>query len=42
MFDLVVDFDSDSEEIRQTVMKDLNEVCPDYIFDIIIDSDYSD
>lgn len=42
MFDLVVDFDSDSEEIRENVMKDLNKVCPEYIFDIIMDSDYSD
>ena len=42
MFDLVVDFESDSEEIRKAVMKDLNEVCPEYIFDIIMDSDYSD
>ena len=42
MFDLVIDFESNQEEIRENVMKDLNEICPEYIFDIIIDSDYSD
>ena len=42
MFDLVVDFECDANEVREAVMSELHEVCPDYIFDIIMDSDYSD
>ena len=42
MFDLVVDFDCDAGEVREKVIEELKEVCPDYIFDIIMDSDYSD
>jgi len=42
MFDLIVDFKADAEQIRQQVKEQMEARWPDYCFDIILDSDYSD
>ena len=42
MFDLIVDFQADAKEIRNRVLAELNYLYPDWHFDIILDSDYSD
>ena len=42
VFDLVIDFKADAEEIKTAVEKDMKEKYPDYGFYIVVDSDYSD
>lgn len=42
MFDIIVDFNADAGEVRQKLNKELTSLYPDYSFDIILDSDYSD
>lgn len=42
MFDLIVDFAADAQDISAQVRRELEENAPDYAFDIILDSDFSD
>ena len=42
MFDLIVDFDADAEAVRGKIVSALHERWPDYRFDVVLDSDYSD
>lgn len=42
LFDLVVDFEADAKDIREKVLIELENLCPQMQFDIILDSDYSD
>ncbi len=42
MFDLIVDFQADARQVRNGVLEELSARCPDWHFDIILDSDYSD
>ena len=42
MFDLIVDFDADALDIQSKVQKTVQALYPDYRFDIVLDSDYSD
>lgn len=42
MFDIIVDFKADAEKARESVREELNGLYPDYRFDIILDSDFSD
>ena len=42
MFDLIVDFKADSEAIQKKVYDTITELYPDYKFDVILDSDYSE
>lgn len=39
-FDMLVDFDADTEKIRNEMLNNLNEKYPDYTFGIVIDSNY--
>lgn len=42
MFDFVIDFKADGNEIRQEALKRLRERFPDFHFDIALDVDFSD
>ena len=42
MFDIVVDFKADSQEVCSLVREELCALHPDYTFDIVLDSDFSD
>ena len=42
MFDLIIDFAADEHAISDQVRRQLSERYPDYRFDIILDSDFSD
>ena len=42
LFDLIVDFSADAEAVRKEVCEKLIEKYPEYRFDIVLDSDYSD
>ena len=42
MFDIIVDFGVDVEKVRDSVRKELTDTYPDYRFDIVLDTDYSD
>lgn len=42
MFDLIVDFQADAKATRDRVSAELTALCPCWIFDIVLDSDYSD
>ena len=42
MFDLIVDFSAEADKVRQELEGELKEVYPEYQFDIVLDSDYSD
>ncbi len=42
MFDLIVDFSADAQEICDQVRRELEERCPGYEFDVVLDSDFSD
>ena len=42
MFDLIVDFSADAPAVRDALCAKLTEKYPDYRFDIVLDSDYSD
>ena len=42
MFDIIVDFKADAEKTRDGVKEELAALYPDYRFDIILDSDFSD
>lgn len=42
MFDLIVDFASDAGAVRDALCAELKAAYPDYRFDIVLDSDYSD
>ena len=42
MFDLIVDFDADALNIQSEVREKVQALYPDYRFDIVLDSDYSD
>ncbi len=41
-FDIIVDFDADAIEVRDSIKKEISEKFPEFKFDIILDSDYSD
>ncbi len=41
-FDLVIDFKADASAVMQEVSKHMQERFPDYRFNIVLDSDYSD
>lgn len=41
-FDIVIDFKADAQSVRNQIKKSLEEACPGYLFDIILDSDFSD
>ena len=42
MFDLIVDFRVDGNKVRQELAEELRGIYPEYRFDIVLDSDYSD
>lgn len=42
MFDLIVDFSADAAAVRDAIAAKLKEQYPEYRFDIVLDSDYSD
>ena len=42
MFDIVVDFKNDANEVCSQIKKELTSLHPDYTFDIVLDSDFSD
>lgn len=42
MFDLIVDFTADAAAVRSALCAELKAAYPDYRFDIVLDSDYSD
>ena len=42
LFDLIVDFAADAEAVRKEICEKLIEKYPEYRFDIVLDSDYSD
>lgn len=42
MFDLIMDFQADMAAVRQRVLEEASREYPDYRFDVILDSDYSD
>ena len=42
MFDLIVDFRADGNKIRRELTEELKGIYPEYRFDIVLDSDYSD
>ena len=42
MFDLIIDFDADAPEIQKEVNEKITALYPDFSFDIVLDSDYSD
>lgn len=42
MFDLIIDFAADAQSIVDQVHEQLSERYPDYRFDIVLDSDFSD
>ena len=42
MFDLIIDFSADAAAVRDAVAAKLKAQYPDYRFDIVLDSDYSD
>ena len=42
LFDLIVGFDADAVSVRDAICAKLKEKYPDYRFDIVLDSDYSD
>ena len=42
MFDLIVDFKADVKAVRDELCQTLEERYPDYHFDIVLDSDFSD
>ena len=42
LFDLIVDFSADAEAVRREICEKLIEKYPEYRFDIVLDSDYSD
>jgi len=42
LFDLIVDFDADAAAVRSEVCEELKREYPQYRFDIVLDSDYSD
>ena len=41
-FDLLVDFDADSKTLYREVQEEVSALYPDYRFDIVLDSDFSD
>lgn len=42
LFDLIVDFEADADAVRAGICGKLKEKYPEYGFDIVLDSDYSD
>lgn len=42
MFDLIVDFSADAPAVKNRILNQLQEKYPKYLFDIVLDSDYSD
>ena len=42
MFDLIVDFNSDADVVRTQIIAEMEMRYPEYRFDVILDSDYSD
>lgn len=42
MFDLIVDFNSDAEQTRTEIVAEMKMKYPDYRFDVVLDSDFSD
>ena len=42
MFDLIVDFEADANAVKEQVFSKVTEIYPDYRFDIILDTDYSE
>ena len=42
LFDLIVDFEADAVAVRDAMAAKLREKYPEYRFDIVLDSDYSD
>ena len=41
-FDAVLDFGCDAAHIREEILTKLRELYPDYTFDMVLDSDFSD
>ena len=41
-FDLIIDFDADRAEVKEKVLKEIQDKYPNYQFDAILDADYSD
>ena len=42
MFDLIVDFSADADAVRSSLVKELSAKYPDFRFDVILDTDYSE
>ena len=41
-FDVVIDFEADAKQVQKQLLEQLKDACPEYEFQIIVDSDYSD
>jgi divalent metal cation (Fe/Co/Zn/Cd) transporter len=41
-FDLIIDFDANRAEVKEKVLKEIQDKYPNYQFDAILDADYSD
>ena len=41
-FDIIVDFDADADDVRDSIKKEVSEKFSEYNLDIVLDSDYSD
>ena len=41
-FDLLMDFGADTKTVYETVCREVSEAHPEYVFDIVLDSDFSD
>ena len=42
MFDLIVDFKADAQAVQKEVCEKISSLYPEYRFDVILDTDYSD
>ena len=42
MFDLIVDFQADAEALRKELLDELAAIYPDWRFDVVLDTDYSE
>lgn len=41
-FDLIIDFDANRADVKEKVLKEIQDKYPNYQFDAILDADYSD
>ena len=39
---MVIDFEADAKQVQKQLLEQLKAACPEYEFQIIVDSDYSD